>query len=70
MELLRVPIQIRAQAWICADAFIGPTVTIGENSVVGAASVVVKDVTSWEVHAGNPAKFLKKRVIFRNSNES
>ena len=70
MELLRVPIQIGTQAWICADAFIGPKVTIGENSVVGAASVVVKDVPPREVHAGNPAKFVKKRVIFRNSNES
>ena len=70
MELLRGPIQIGAQAWICADAFIGPKVTVGDNSVVGAASVVVKDVPPWEVHAGNPAKFLKKRVIFRNSNES
>ena len=66
MELLRLPIQIEAQAWICADAFIGPNIKIGESSVVGAASVVVKDVPSGQVHAGNPAKFIKKRLIKQN----
>ena len=35
-------------------------VTIGENSVVGAGSVVTKDIPSGEVWAGNPAKFIRK----------
>ena len=35
-------------------------VTIGENSVVGAGSVVTHDVPKNEVWAGNPARFVKK----------
>ena len=67
MELLRLPIQIENQAWICADVFIGPNITIGESSVVGAASVVVKDIPSGQVYAGTPAKFIKNRLITKDS---
>ncbi len=38
------PITIVDQAWICADAFVGPGVIIGEGAVVGARAVVMKDV--------------------------
>ena len=37
-----------------------PGVTIGDNAVVGAASVVTKDVPADTVVAGNPARFIKK----------
>ena len=40
-----------------------PGVTIGEGAVVGAGSVVTKDVEPWSVVVGNPAKFVKKRVL-------
>ena len=63
MPLLRLPIIIEAQAWICADVFIGPNIKIGESAVVGAASVVVKDVPPWQIFSGNPAKFVKKRIM-------
>lgn len=46
-------------AWIGAGATILPGVTIGENAVVGAASVVTKDVPANAVVAGNPAKVLR-----------
>jgi|SRR5579863_5516392 len=61
MLLLKPPIVIGNQAWICADAFVGPGVEVGEGAVVGARAVVVKDVPSWIVVAGNPARFIKKR---------
>lgn len=61
LPLLRLPIEIGAQAWVCADAFIGPNVRIGESAIVGAGSVVVKDISAWQIVAGNPAKLIKMR---------
>jgi len=63
LPLLRLPISIGAQAWVCADAFVGPGVTVGEGAVVGAAAVVMRDVQPWAVVAGNPAVFVKQRVL-------
>lgn len=62
-HLITKPIEIEDQAWVGAEAFIGMGVTIGEGAVVGARAVVVKDVEPWTVVGGNPAKFIKKRVI-------
>lgn len=56
-------IKIEDKVWIAAEAFIGPKVTIGEGAVVGARAAVFKDVVPWSVVGGNPAVFLKKRVI-------
>jgi len=61
--LITQPILISDQAWVAADAFIGPGVSIGEGAVVGARAVVVKTVEPWTVVAGNPARFIKKRLI-------
>jgi len=61
--LLKPTIHIQNYAWICTDAFIGPAVTVGEGSVVGARAVVIKDVPTRNVVAGNPAKFIKFRKM-------
>ena len=61
--LLFAPIIIQKRAWIAADAFIGPGVTVGEGAVVGARAAVFKDVEAWTVVGGNPAKFIKKREL-------
>lgn len=63
LPLLTPPIRIGAQAWICADAFVGPNVTVGQGAVVGARAVAVKDVEPWCVVAGNPARFVKMREM-------
>jgi putative colanic acid biosynthesis acetyltransferase WcaF len=68
LPLLKPPIVVHDQAWICADAFVGPGVTVGEGAVIGARSVVIKNVEPWTVVAGNPAKMIKKRVLRGNSN--
>ena len=59
--LLRLPIVIGAQAWICADAFVGPNVTLGEGAILGARAVAMKDVEPWMIATGNPARALKRR---------
>lgn len=54
-------IVIGTQSWVCADVFIGPGVTVGEGSVVGARSTVMKDVPAWKVVAGNPPRVIRDR---------
>lgn len=61
--LISAPIIIEDQAWVAADAFVGMGVTVGQGAVVGARTVVFKDVEPWTVVGGNPAKFIKKRII-------
>ncbi|EAJ2282061.1 sugar O-acetyltransferase [Campylobacter upsaliensis] len=53
------PIVIKDRVWIGINATICPGVTIGENSVVAAGSVVTKDVPPNVIVGGNPAKILK-----------
>ena len=53
--LLLAPIQVEDKVWICADAFVGPGVSLSEGSVVGARAVIAKKTESWTVYAGNPA---------------
>ena len=57
------PIVIEDRAWVAAEAFVGPGVTIGEGAVVGARGCVFKDVEPWTVVGGIPARFIKKRTI-------
>lgn len=63
MTLQKPPINIGDEAWICADAFVGPGVDIGPGSVVAAASVVIKTVEEWTVVGGNPARTIKRRSL-------
>ena len=63
LALIKPPIVIGDSVWVCADAFVGPNVKIEDGAVVGACSVVTRDVAPWTVGAGNPATFVKTRVI-------
>jgi len=63
LPLLRLPIRIGADAWICAQSFVGPGAVIGDGAVVGACAVVMGSVDPWVVVAGNPARFVKQRVL-------
>lgn len=54
------PVHIGKNAWIGAGTTILPGVTVGDNAVVGAASVVTKDVAADTIVAGNPARFIRR----------
>lgn len=54
------PTIVKTGAWIAPGCIILAGITIGENSVVGAGSVVVKNVEPWTVVAGNPARVIRK----------
>lgn len=59
MPLQKLPIVIGNDAWVCADAFVGPNVSIGERTIVGARSVVMKNLDAAVVVAGNPARVIR-----------
>ncbi len=63
MALVASPISIGAGAWIAADVFIGPGVSIGDGAVVGARSSVFSNIPGWTVVGGNPARVLKVRQL-------
>jgi acetyltransferase-like isoleucine patch superfamily enzyme len=58
------PVNIKKGAWLGAGCIVLPGVTIGENGVVGAGSVITKDVPPNTVVAGNPAKEIKKLSLY------
>lgn len=55
-----MPVRIGRNCWIGAGAMILPGITIGDNTVVGAGSVVTKDLPADVVAVGNPCKVLRK----------
>ena len=63
LPLQLTPITVGSGVWICAGAFIGPSVTVGDNSVVAARAVVTKDVPPGMMVGGNPARVIKPRPM-------
>lgn len=57
------PICIGNGVWVATRAMILPGVTVEDMAVVAAGSIVSKKVSNYDIVAGNPAKFIKKRVI-------
>lgn len=57
------PIVIGDRAWVCAEAFVGQGVTVGDGAVCAARAVVIKNVEPWTVVGGNPAKVIKMRKL-------
>jgi putative colanic acid biosynthesis acetyltransferase WcaF len=66
MRLLKAPITIEAGAWVAADVYIAPGVTIGEGAVIGVRSSVFEDMPEWMVCMGTPCKPEKQRKLKKN----
>lgn len=62
-QLVARPIVIGAGAWIAAEAFVGPGVAIGDGAVLGARAVAMRDIPAAQVWTGNPAVYVKMRVL-------
>lgn len=65
-------VKIGNSVWLGGNTVVCPGVTIGDNVVIGAGSVVTKDIPDWSIAAGNPCKVLRKiteedrRKLFKN----
>jgi putative colanic acid biosynthesis acetyltransferase WcaF len=70
LPLVRPTITIGSGVWVAAQAFLGPGVTIGDNSVIAACAVVVKDVPDGVVAGGNPCRVIKARPVNQHDSNS
>lgn len=55
-----IPVTIGDNVWIGGNVVILPGVAIGDSAVIGAGSVVTKDVPPWTIAAGNPCRVIRK----------
>jgi putative colanic acid biosynthesis acetyltransferase WcaF len=55
------PIVVEARSWVCAEAFVGPGVTVGEGAVLAARAAAFRDLEPWTVYRGNPAEAVGRR---------
>jgi putative colanic acid biosynthesis acetyltransferase WcaF len=62
-DILAKGIKIESQVWLPNDVFVGPGVTIGKGTVVGARSSVFSDLLEGMIYTGSPAKPIKPRVM-------
>jgi len=61
--LIVKPITLRDGSWVGAKCIIGPGVEFGECAIAAAGSVVTKSIPEYEIHAGNPARFVRRRLL-------
>lgn len=59
--LVFFPITIGDQAWVAADCFVAPGVSVGEGAIIASRSVVTKDMPAWKICAGHPCAPIKDR---------
>ena len=66
--LIREPIVIHDWAWIAADAFVGPRVTVGEGAILSARGVTLRNLNPWTIYLGNPAQPIRIRPQMNEKN--
>jgi putative colanic acid biosynthesis acetyltransferase WcaF len=62
-DILAKTIVIENEAWVATDVFIGPGVTIGKGTVVGARSSVLTELPEMVIAVGTPAKPIRPRTV-------
>lgn len=60
-DLLAKKIVIEPEAWVAADVYVGPGVTVGYGAVIGARSSVFRDIPAGVIAAGSPARVIRER---------
>ena len=65
LPLTKPSIEIGDGAWICAEAFVAPGVSVGARAIVGARAVTTHDVPDDQIVAGNPARMIRMRPPMR-----
>lgn len=63
MPLIYSPVEVGDEAWVAAWCYVGPGVRVGTGTVVGARSVVTKDLPDWTVCVGHPCRPIRERTI-------
>ncbi|MDP2895529.1 MAG: putative colanic acid biosynthesis acetyltransferase [bacterium] len=67
LPLVVKDINIGAFAWLCADVFVMPGVTVGEGTVVGVRSTVFRDLPPWKIAFGTPCRVIRAREILSSA---
>jgi putative colanic acid biosynthesis acetyltransferase WcaF len=62
-DLITQPITLEDGAWVGAGCWVGPGVTIGSHAVLSLGSVATQNLGAYGIYRGNPAVFVKERVI-------
>lgn len=62
-QLVARPIRVGRGAWVAAEAFVGPGVSVGDGAVLGARAVLMRNAEPWGVYTGNPAVHTKTRSL-------
>jgi len=57
------PITVGRRAWVCAGAFVGPGVSVGDGAILAARGVAFDSLAPWTISRGNPAVVLHKRAV-------
>jgi putative colanic acid biosynthesis acetyltransferase WcaF len=70
LPLLTREIRVRRNAFVGARAMVLPGVTVGAHAIVGACSVVTRDVEPWTISAGNPCRLVRRRKVNDEKNST
>ncbi len=63
LKLFTKPIGLERGCWVGAKALVAPGVTVQEGAILTAGSVATKDLDAFCIYSGNPAAFVKQRVV-------